>query len=309
MLRITTYQPKNRDTWNAFVAGSANGTFLFNRNFMDYHANRFKDASLMVYDGDEVVTCIPAHKTADIFYSHQGLTYGGFIWKEQESRPEEIIKSTITYLKQADFKKAVFNIQLPFYDKQNARVKACLIAHGFEITRELCNMHAHLTTHVAIANKKKTGYRNGKFDALKLRVSSDFESFWEQVLVPQLAARHNAKPVHTVEEIKLLASHFPQGIKQYNVYKNEVLLAGVTFFLHNGIAKSQYAATSPAGMKCSAMDYLYIEATQDFKDQGYLIMDYGPVNERDGSINRGVQRFKEELGCMPLTSLQFTKTL
>jgi len=298
----------HRAAWNAFIAQAVNGTFLFHRDFMEYHSDRFVDSSLLVYDHNTLVCCVPGNKSGKTFYSHQGLTYGGFILSENTTQLETIIYAVLKHLQAQQFTRLVFNMQLAFYNPFATVINEILLSQNFEITRKLCNMQLHLAAPLKISNKKTAGYRNGLFDDLSLRIEHDFSRFWKEVLVPQLAARHEVKPVHTLEEITLLAAHFPANIKQYNVYREQVLLAGVTFFLHGDIAKSQYAATAPAGRALNAMDFLYIEAMQDLKDAGYAILDYGPVNERDGTINRGVQRFKEELGCKPETVLQFTKT-
>ena len=67
-MTIIPYSINRKEVWDQFVAQSKNGTFLFQRNFMDYHADRFFDCSLMIYDGispdDEykessLIACIP----------------------------------------------------------------------------------------------------------------------------------------------------------------------------------------------------------------------------------------------------------
>ena len=49
MFEIRRYNPAMADEWNQFVRASKNGTFLFDRRFMDYHSDRFSDHSLMCY--------------------------------------------------------------------------------------------------------------------------------------------------------------------------------------------------------------------------------------------------------------------
>ena len=79
MFDIIRYTPGRKDEWNTFVAGSKNGTFLFNRDYMDYHSDRFEDFSLMFYLQGRLYGLMPANKKGDIFQSHMGLTYGGLI--------------------------------------------------------------------------------------------------------------------------------------------------------------------------------------------------------------------------------------
>ena len=44
MIQVARYDKSQETEWNSFVGRSKNGTFLFNRGFMDYHADRFTDA-------------------------------------------------------------------------------------------------------------------------------------------------------------------------------------------------------------------------------------------------------------------------
>ena len=46
MFEIKRYTPEQADEWNQFVAASKNGTFLFDRRYMDYHADRFEGTDL-----------------------------------------------------------------------------------------------------------------------------------------------------------------------------------------------------------------------------------------------------------------------
>ena len=49
-MEIHRYEPTDKTSWDKFVQGSKNGTFLFLRDYMDYHSDRFDDHSLMVRD-------------------------------------------------------------------------------------------------------------------------------------------------------------------------------------------------------------------------------------------------------------------
>ena len=46
MIQVARYDKSQETEWNSFIGCSKNGTFLFNRGYMDYHADRFTDASL-----------------------------------------------------------------------------------------------------------------------------------------------------------------------------------------------------------------------------------------------------------------------
>lgn len=79
MIRILPYTNEYANTWNAFNRDSKNGIFMFDRNYMDYHADRFMDHSLMFYEDSKLIALLPLNIKDCVLYSHQGLTFGGFI--------------------------------------------------------------------------------------------------------------------------------------------------------------------------------------------------------------------------------------
>ena len=60
MFEIRKYTAELRDDWNLFVARSKNGTFLFDRNYMEYHRQRFADFSLLFYLKGRPYALLPA---------------------------------------------------------------------------------------------------------------------------------------------------------------------------------------------------------------------------------------------------------
>jgi len=77
---VRKYQSTDYSTWNEFVATAKNATFLFHRDFMEYHSDRFQDFSLLIFDENQNLKAIlPANRLEEVVYSHQGLTYGGLI--------------------------------------------------------------------------------------------------------------------------------------------------------------------------------------------------------------------------------------
>ena len=82
MFTIVRYTPAHHDVWNHYVEKSRNATFLFYREYMDYHSDRFFDHSLLFYIGNHLHSVLPAHEVGDIFCSHRGLTYGGLLMDE-----------------------------------------------------------------------------------------------------------------------------------------------------------------------------------------------------------------------------------
>ena len=91
MFEIRRYDDRRHDEWNAFVAQSKNGTFLFDRRYMDYHADRFADHSLMAYRNGRLYALLPAHREGDRLLSHGGLTYGGLITDAHTTAADTVV--------------------------------------------------------------------------------------------------------------------------------------------------------------------------------------------------------------------------
>ena len=104
--QIRKYQSSDFALWNAFVDKAKNATFLFHRQFMEYHNDRFEDFSLMVFEDEKVVAVLPANRVGEVVYSHQGLTYGGLVLFEKSKLGDviEIMKSIMQFLKENQIK-------------------------------------------------------------------------------------------------------------------------------------------------------------------------------------------------------------
>ena len=97
---VKQYEPKDYILWNAFISRAKNATFLFDRNFIEYHQDRFKDFSLMVFEGEKLISLLPANSYNNEIYSHQGLTYGGFVFTEKikMSQVLEVFQAVLHFL-------------------------------------------------------------------------------------------------------------------------------------------------------------------------------------------------------------------
>src|SRR5664279_3818383 len=78
-VRIVSYEPKYKTQWDEFVRQSKNGNFLFYRDYMEYHSDRFSDFSLLFFQNEQLVAIMPANRINDTVVSHGGLTFGGIV--------------------------------------------------------------------------------------------------------------------------------------------------------------------------------------------------------------------------------------
>lgn len=297
---VRKYGNADSGIWNDFIEKSKNGTFLFHRDFMEYHNNRFEDFSLMAFEGEKLVAVLPANKTGDEIHSHQGLTYGGLVLTDSigVDKIEQIFDTITAWLKKQGSTILKIKQVVPIYHKEATyEMDYILFKNGASLYRRDMNLAINFLMPLSVSKSKMKNFRKIAMEDLEIRQDNDFVAFWDGVLIPRLKEKHNASPVHTKEEIQLLHDRFPNNIIQYNIYHNNEILAGITLFDTGDVVKSQYGATTSKGEKMRALDYLFITLILKYKDS-YRYFDMGTVNEDQGNTyNKGLLKQKEELGC------------
>ena len=298
---IKKYDQNDSAIWNDFIAKAKNATFLFHRDFMEYHKDRFEDFSLLVYKDEKVVAVLPANKNENAVHSHQGLTYGGlvFLSKLKAENIELILDQILFFLKENGIRNFYYKPIPNFYFPEgNNEIDFFLFKKGAFLDRKEMNLAINLSLPLKISKSKLKHFR--RIESLDLYVveEQNFQPFWEEVLEPRLLEKFEAKPVHSKEEITLLKQKFPESIKQFSVYQKDEIIAGVTIFETENIVKSQYGATSKKGEEVRALDFLFINLIEKYKREGKLFFDMGIVNEENEKrYNPGLLMQKEELGC------------
>ncbi|PHR95042.1 MAG: FemAB family protein [Leeuwenhoekiella sp.] len=308
MINVTKYTPDYKSRWDRFVAslmgskdkGVKNTSFLFSRAFIAYHGERFEDNSLLFFKDEKVIAVLPANREGANLYSHQGLTYGALILEKGIAFGEvkQVVDALLQYLKTEGFQQLQIKLIPQFYMQQPAyELEHLLLEAGAQVVRSQLNFGIDYNRPFFIHNTKERRARQAEDRGLRY-AEADFAGFWNGVLKPRLATKFDTEPVHSLDEIELLKKQFPYNIKQINCYQGETLLAGVTLFLNEDVVKSQYGATTPEGQKLRAMDFLFVNLIQDYKDAGYRFFDMGTVQGgRDEDYNFGLIKQKEELGA------------
>jgi hypothetical protein len=166
------------------------------------------------------------------------------------------------------------------------------------LERKEMNLALNLQTPLHISKSKMKHFRRIENLDLDIVEETDFTPFWDEVLVPRLAEKFGIKPVHSKKEMTLLQTKFPKNIRQFSVYQEDNIVAGITVFESNGVVKSQYGATSKKGEAVRALDFLFIHLIFKFKREGKRFFDMGVVTEKnEKGYNPGLLKQKEELGC------------
>jgi hypothetical protein len=286
--------------WNDFISQATNATFLFDRNFMEYHADRFQDFSLLVFEEDILQAVVPANCKDNQIFSHQGLTYGGFVFRNEFpiGQIEKVLSETFSFLQSQGFVKCEIKAMLPFYAPDfHAEIQQVLSDKQAKITAQKMNLALDFRTEYSISKSKLKHYRRLQSEGLVVKKEADCTIFWQEVLEPLLLEKYQTKPLHSLAEINSLQSKFPNHIEQYNLYRDGEILAGITLFKTATVIKSQYGATTENGKKFRALDYLFLYLIDSFKAD-YDYFDMGTVDDNSElGYNEGLLNQKKELGC------------
>lgn len=259
-MEIRRYRREDKELWNSFVSKARNATFLFDRNYMDYHADRFDDNSFMFYHKGKLKAVLPANVAGDTLYSHQGLTYGGLLL-DKKATVEDVLEcfdSLNSWLRKNGISKVVYKA-LPWIYQQYPseedlyaltwKCKAQLISRNIASTIVIDNK-------LKFAESRKSGIRKALSLNVEVGESNDVDGFWH-VLEDNLGNRYNAKPVHTASEMKLLMSRFPNNIKLYVAKMNGEIVGGTLIYVTPQVVHTQYISASVEGKKHGALDLLF----------------------------------------------------
>lgn len=297
---VIKYSAENYSEWNRFIAASKNGTFLFHRDFMEYHSDRFRDFSLIVLDGSKPIAVLPANISGAEVFSHQGLTYGGLIYtnKLKQAAVLEIFKSILLYLNNGGITKLHYK-QTPFiYHTTPAQEVeyALFLVHANVVRRDALSVIENASG-VKIAANRMEGVKKGIANAFTVKQSDDFKRFWNELLIPNLKARHDAKPVHTEEEMLRLKALFPNNIKLFILEHEGKIAAGTVLFETDTVVHAQYISSGNDKNETGSLDYLFYHLiTSEFKNKKFF--DFGISNEQAGrKLNNGLSFWKESYGA------------
>lgn len=297
---VRKYQPEDYSKWNAFIGNAKNATFLFHRDFMEYHKDRFEDYSLIVLDGENWVAILPANVVGNEIFSHQGLTYGGLIYTNKLKQFSVIsaLKTTLSFLEKNQISKLTIKCVPSIYaDFPADELLYSLFLSEAKLVRRDSLSVIDLQKGFHISKGRMEGVAKGIKSDLKVIEKTDFEDFWNEILIPNLERKHNAKPVHSLEEIKFLHSKFPKNIRQFNVYKEDKIVAGTTIFESKNVVHSQYISANECKNEIGSLDFLHhYLITEIFKEKTFF--DFGISNENQGKkLNNGLSFWKESFGA------------
>lgn len=299
---IRRYNREDKEIWNEFIKNSRNGTFLFNRDYMDYHADRFVDFSLMVYKNGKLRAVLPANISQEEIHSHQGLTYGGWVLPEGHIDGADLLSlfdEMIAFCKIERIKKIYYKPVPTIYHKIPSQEDLyALFAKGGEVVETNLSSSIEIASNPGFNTLMRRHLKKVSDREFVVRETNDVETFMRNV-ENCLKDRHDAVPVHSGAEMRLLKERFPSNIQFYQIELDGSVDAagGVCIYLDNQVAHCQYIWTTERGREENLLPMLFRELIEE-RFSGCKYFDLGTSNEDHGRrLNEGLLRQKFSMGA------------
>ena len=205
MFEIRRYSAADKRVWDDYVQKARNATFLFRRDYMDYHADRFHDHSLLFWVGNHLHSVLPAHQEGDTLYSHFGLTYGGLLMDDSVTTAEvcRLFAELNDYLRSAGIRHVCYKAipwiyhRLPAEEDLYAMFWQC----GARLLQRMSGTAIFMDEHLRWRKDHRRRLLLARQSAVRVERNGSLGDFWP-LLEKNLMERFHAKPVHTLEEIQ-----------------------------------------------------------------------------------------------------------
>ncbi|MFL6520972.1 MAG: GNAT family N-acetyltransferase [Chthoniobacterales bacterium] len=299
-MHVERYEEAAKPAWDDFIGKSKNGTFLFLRDYVEYHRDRFEDHSLVVrHDSGEIAALLPANARDHILTSHGGLTYGGFVTDEKMKLPAmlEVFERTLTFLSENGFRRLIYKCIPHIYHRAAAEEDGyALFLCEAQLLRRGALTVVSRDRPLPMQERRRRGARKAQKNGVTVRQSEELAIYW-QILEERLMEAYGTRPVHSLAEMQLLQSRFPNNIKLFAAYRQEEMLAGVLIYESENVAHAQYIAANQQSRDLGALDLLFEELlTNHYRSKNYF--DFGTSDEQGGwKLNRGLIDQKEGYGA------------
>ncbi|MGC4041425.1 MAG: GNAT family N-acetyltransferase [Flavobacterium sp.] len=265
---------------------------------MEYHSDRFEDFSIMVYRKGKLEAVIPGNSRSSVFYTHQGLTYGGLVISSKITAIDvlAIFEELNSFLKANAISEVIYKALPIIYHKQPMQEDIYAL-YRLKAEKISCTLSSTIfnSNKIPFTESRKSGLRKAKNAGIIIEESTDFKSFWK-ILDDNLTQNHGTKPVHALGEILKLKDLFPDNIRLFSAAANGEMMAGTLLFLMDNLIHVQYISANENGKLSGAIDLLFDEIINNLFSH-IEVIDFGHSNEDSGNyLNERLIFQKEGFG-------------
>jgi hypothetical protein len=298
MFALRPYVVADADAWDALVRRSRNGNLVHLRGYMDYHADRFIDRSLIVERGGEIVAVFPASLHGNRIVSHGGLTYAGLI-SGPTLRSQaflRVFENIGDHCRAQEVRSIVYKASPHIFHTYPAEEDLyALHRMGARLIRRDISSAIALQEAIGFAPERKRSIDKARRAGLRLQTNTELSDF--HTLLTDVLRKHDAAPTHSLTELRLLRERFPEQIVLHEARNEEALLAGVLIYDFGNSVHTQYLAVSEQGRQIDALSLLLADLIEiRFADRRHF--SFGISSEQEGRVlNSGLIEQKERFGA------------
>lgn len=298
MFTLRPYAQADAGAWDAVVERSRNGNLMHRRGYMDYHADRFVDGSLMVEHHGEAVAVFPASIHDDTVTSHAGLSYAGLI-ATHALRAESMLavfEQIGSHYRALGAERLVYKATPHVFHAYPAEEDLYALHRlGAQLKRRDLSSVISLQEAFRFTPGRRHAIDKAKRAGLRVRSGANPEAF--HALLCDVLRKHDAVPTHRLAELRLLQARFPQHIVLHEARIGDVLLAGTLVYDFGRVVHTQYMAVSEEGRRLDALSFLLAELIENTYATR-LHFSFGISTEQEGRVlNGGLIAQKEYFGA------------
>lgn len=248
-VRVVEYvEETHKALWDAFVLRSMNGTAFHLQQFLAYHpAGKFDFHHLLFFDRDRLVAVLPGGFSKDHknFESPMGASYGSFVVEDIDAATALAIVWAFEDHIEALGVQEVFLTSAPvlYQPVLSQNLDFALLYCGYAYQRHYISHITQLPENSDPAEafdpiakryirRAKTHYPGVTIEEV---TPANFESALEEFypIIVSNKARRDAKPTHSLDDLKKLNALLPELIKLWLLRLDGELIAGSLIFLPN----------------------------------------------------------------------------
>ena len=297
-IRVEPYAPQHKQIWDEMIAQSRNGVFLFFRDYMEYHSDRFQDASVLFFEGTHLLAVLPANRNGDQLVSHGGLTFGGVISRDNlgASATLELFSALREWLGDQGFRTLLYKPVPHIYHRMPAEEDLyALFRSGARLVRRDLSSTLDMAHRSPMHHGRQSQLKRGQ-KTFVVRESNDYTAFMDLVTAG-LSTKYHVAPTHTAQEMQLLASRFPQNIRLFAAFRGEQLCSGVLIYENPTVTHAQYIAGDDDAKREGALECVFDELLER-RYANIRYFDWGISTEQAGQyLNAGLVQNKESYGA------------
>lgn len=299
MLSVRPYTAEDAPAWDALVARSRNGNMLHQRAYMDYHAARFSDCSLVVEKSGTMLAVFPANRRDRQVVSHGGLTYAGLITTcdVRAQATLEVFARIASHYRDGGADSVYYKAIPQVFHRYPADEDLYALQRlGARLQRRDLSSVIALQAPFRFSASRRRSITRARTRGIRCGVAGDPAPF--HGLLTDVLAAHGTAPVHTLAELRLLQARFPGQITLYEArHDDDTLLAGVLVYDFGHAVHTQYLAVSPRGRQLDALSLLLADLIERVYAQRHYFS-FGISTEQEGQVlNARLAEQKERFGA------------